>query len=78
MSFTSLSDVIDYSVGLEFDKKVKGVLVIGKNKFQAELMFRVKKEENNGVSFSGVLSFNNGSILKYAFDKVEISVKGKQ
>jgi len=77
ISFTSLSDAVDNSVGLEFDRKVKGILVIGKNEFAAEFMFRMKNE-NNKVSFSGILSFNNGPILKYAFDKVEIFVKGKQ
>ena len=77
MSFTSLSDVIDNSVGLEFDRKVKGILVIGKNEFKAELMFRMKST-NNKVSFTGKLYVNNGSILKYAFDKVEIFVKGKK
>jgi hypothetical protein len=77
MSFTSASDAVDYTGNLEFDRRVKGILVIGKNEFNAELLFNVKKE-NNGALFLGMLTFNGGSIFKYAPDEVNVYVKGKQ
>ena len=77
MSFKSASDAVDYTGNLEFDRRVKGILVIGKNEFNAELLFNVKKA-NNGSQFLGMLTFNGGYILKYASNEVSIYVKGKQ
>jgi len=75
MSFESKSDVGYYSGELEFEKQIKGILVAGGNKFNSEFLFNVKKD-NNGVSFTGILTFNGGNILKN--DNITLSVKGKQ
>jgi len=77
MSFRAGSEAVDYRGNLEFDRRVKGILVIGKNEFNAELLFNVKKENNSSV-FLGMLTFNGGSILKYAPDEISVYVKGKQ
>jgi hypothetical protein len=77
MSFKSGSEAVEYTGNLEFDRRVKGILVIGKNEFNAELLFNVKKE-NNGVLFLGMLRFNGGSVFKYAPDEISVYVKGKQ
>ena len=74
MSFTALEDASDYD-GKDFSRKVLGVLVIGRNEFKVEFLFNVKKD-NNGVSFTGILTFNGGNILKN--DNITLSVKGKQ
>jgi len=75
MSFESKSDVGYYSGDLKFEKQIKGILVVGGNKFKSEFLFNVKKD-NNGVLFTGMLTFNGGDVLKN--DIITLSVKGKQ
>jgi len=77
ISFKSASDGVDYTGNLEFDRRVKGILVIGKSEFNAELLFNVKKVNKSSL-FLGMLTFNGGSIFKYASDEVSVYVKGKQ
>jgi len=77
MYFKSESDVTDYVGDLEFDKTIKGVLVIGGNKFKSEFLFNANKE-NKGISFTGMLNFSGGDILKNTSDMISIFVKGKQ
>tara|TARA_B110000902_G_C13902616_1_gene434987 strand:- start:103 stop:624 length:522 start_codon:yes stop_codon:yes gene_type:complete len=77
MSFKSNSDGVDYTGNLEFNRRVKGILVIGKREFNAELLFNVKKV-NKGSLFLGMLTFNGRSFFKYASNEVRIYVKGKQ
>ena len=77
MSFKSASDAVDYTGNLEFDRRVNGILVIGRNEIKAELLFNVRKA-NEGALFLGMLSFDNESTFKYATDKVSIYIKGKQ
>jgi len=77
MLFKSASKAADYTGNLEFERKVKGILVIGENEFNSELLFNVKKV-NNGVLFSGILTFDGGSIFKYSSEEVSIILKGKQ
>ena len=75
MYFESKSDVGYYSGELEFEKQIKGILVVGGNKFISDFLYNVKKD-NNGVSFTGMLTFNGGDVLNN--DIITLSVKGKQ
>jgi K(+)-stimulated pyrophosphate-energized sodium pump len=77
MLFTSVSDAVDYSGDLEFKSAVKGILVIGGNEFNSELLFNLEAI-NNAVYFKGVLTFDPGSTFKYTSDNVSIYVKGRQ
>ena len=77
MSFKSLSDVGSYSGDLDFDKQVKGILVIGGNKFKSEFLFNVRKE-NNSNSFIGMLMFNGGDVFKNTNGMITIMIKGKK
>ena len=75
MSFESKSDVGYYSGDLKFEKQIKGILVVGENKFKSEFLFNVKKD-NNSVLFTGILRFNGGDVLSN--DIITLYVKGKQ
>jgi hypothetical protein len=75
MSFQSISDVDYYSGDLQFEKHIKGILLVGGNKFKSEFLFNVKKQ-NNSVSFNGMLIFNGGDVLNN--DIINLLVKGKQ
>ena len=77
MSFAASSNAFDYKGGLEFDRKVKGILTIGRNEIKAELLFNVTKV-NEATLFLGMLSFDNESTFRYADDKVSIGIKGRQ
>tara|TARA_B110000090_G_scaffold185217_1_gene213083 strand:- start:528 stop:1304 length:777 start_codon:yes stop_codon:yes gene_type:complete len=77
MSFKSLSDVGSYSGDLDFDKQVKGILVIGGNKFKSEFLFNVRKE-NNSNSFTGMLMFNGEDVFKNTNGIITIMIKGRQ
>jgi len=77
MSFSASTDALDYKGELEFDRKVKGILIVGKDEIPAELLFNVRKVDE-GAMFLGMLTFKNISMFKYAADEVSIYLKGKQ
>ena len=77
ITLKSLSDVGSYSGDLDFDKQVKGILVIGGNKFKSEFLFNVRKE-NNSNSFTGMLMFNGEDVFKNTNGIITIMIKGRQ
>jgi len=75
MSFTSKSVAGDYSGDLDFEKQVKGTLLIGDNKFNSEFLFSVNKK-NKVVSFVGMITFKGDDVLRSTSDKISINIKG--
>ena len=75
MSFTSKSVAGDYSGDLDFEKQVKGTLLIGDNKFNSEFLFSVNNK-NKVVSFVGMITFKGDDVLRSTSDKISINIKG--
>ena len=70
------SDAKLKSADSRFRSCVSGVLVLGKNKYEADLFFDVRKKEEM-ILFSGNIVID-GSLLNLKESKVIITVKGQQ
>ena len=62
----------------EFRSQVRGILVIGDQKFRANLKFNVDNINDEGVQFSGNIIIKNPESTIGTSEEVRIYVKGKQ
>ena len=70
------SDAKLKSADSRFSSYVSGVLIVGKNKYKADLFFDVRKKEEM-IVFGGNIVID-GSLLELKESKVMITFKGKQ